>query len=162
MNELLGWYGYCNSTNDDHTIEQQQFNNLPSNKMTTPDFTAILSTTTTAATTTTTTTTISASAAVASTITMRATSPSNLTQSVCQTDASNKRNVRENSLSLDDTTNTTTATTTTDSMLAIDEMTIMSSPLQICKERSPSSSAVNNLDRDSSSPVSHSGKKFKK
>lgn len=156
MNELLGWYGYCNSTNDDHTIEQQQFNNLPSNKMTTPDFTTILSTTTTTATAA--TTTISARAAA--TVTMTTSSPSNLTQSACQTDANNKRSIRENrnSLSLDDTTNTT-ITTTTDSMSAIDEMTIMSSPLQMCKERSPSSSAVNNLDRESSSPVSHSGKK---
>lgn len=160
MNELLGWYGYCNSTNDDHTIEQQQFNNLPSNKMTTPDFTTILSTTTTTATVA--TMTVSATAA-ATTVTMTTSSPSNLTQSACQTDANNKRSVRENrnSLSLDDTTNTT-ITTTTDSMSAIDEMTIMSSPLQMCKERSPSSSAGNNLDRESSLPVSHSGKKVNK
>lgn len=159
MNELLGWYGYCNSTSDEHTIEQQQFNSLPSSKMTTPDFTTILSTTTTTATAT--TTTISAELAAA-TVTMTNSSPSNLAQSACQTDANNKRNTRENSLSLDDTTNTTSTTTTTDSMSAIDEMTILSSPLQINKERSPSSTAVNNLDHESSSPASHSGMKILK
>lgn len=35
MNELLGWYGYCNSTND-HTAER--FNNLTSARMSTPNF----------------------------------------------------------------------------------------------------------------------------
>lgn len=138
MNEFLGWYGYCNSTNDDHTIEQQQFNNIPSNKMTTPDTTTILSTSTTT--------------------TMTTSSPSNLTLSACQTDANNKRITRENSLSLDDTT----TTTTTDSMSAIDEMTVMSSPLQMCKEPSPLSTDANNLDRQSSSPVSHPGMKVQK
>lgn len=39
MNELLGWYGYCNSTND-HTAER--FNNLTSARMSTPNFGTIL------------------------------------------------------------------------------------------------------------------------
>lgn len=35
MNELLGWYGYCNSEND-HTTER--FNNSRSAKVSTPNF----------------------------------------------------------------------------------------------------------------------------
>lgn len=147
MNELLGWYGYCNSTNDDQTIE---LNNLPNNnsKMTTPDFATILSTTTT-----TTTTAVEPSTAIVITTTP----PTNLTLPSRHMDAINKRNARESSLSLDDTTNTNT-TTTTDSMSAIDEMTIMSSPLHIINEPS---TAANNLEQ-SSSPVSHSGLEMKK
>lgn len=105
MSELLGWYGYCNS-NDDQSVER--FNNLTSARMSTPNFGAILSQTTNHSPKTTMTTTTSTTSAVAS-----------------STAATNNQK-RTNSLSLDDIDNTT------DSLTTMDELTKVSP--QISKE----------------------------
>lgn len=101
MNELLGWYGYCNSTND---TTGERFNNLANTKMSTPNFTTILS-----------------SASSPQSIT--APHHSNQNRSVsASTSATGNNPKRDNSLSFDDIDNTT------DSMSATDEITSKVSP----------------------------------
>ncbi|XP_055318074.1 sine oculis-binding protein homolog isoform X2 [Sitodiplosis mosellana] len=110
MNELLGWYGYCNSNNNDHSTER--FNSLTNARMSTPNFAACLSRSASYSSTN-----QSSNSAAAATAAAAAAATTITTVSV-GTSSSNRK--RENSLSMDDIDNTT------DSMSAVDELTKMS------------------------------------
>lgn len=108
MNELLGWYGYCNSNNNDHSTER--FNSLTNARMSTPNFSACLSQSASYSSANHSSNSVCNAAAANAVTTTNNTVGAN----------GNSNGRRENSLSMDDIDNTT------DSMSTVDELTKMS------------------------------------
>lgn len=114
MNELLGWYGYCNSNNNDHSTER--FNSLTNARMSTPNFAACLSQSVSYSSANHSTNSVCNAAPATAVTTATATT----TNTVGANGNSNSIGRRANSLSMDDIDNTT------DSMSTVDELTKMS------------------------------------